>query len=312
MDAPARPRSSWFRSTDQTDPPEIPVSRFYAQKIQSAALGFFAPLMIPIFFQLALGFFFPLPLIASPVVAAVMWTIPDSSVRTRARQAEREFTRFVTVYLELVAVALLGNTTAGQRLTSAASVSDSWVFRRIRREYQLADLTRTSKWDALERLGDTIGVPALIDMSRMMRMAEARVGVRNQLRAACDKLRAQLAADDTAMAERVTSRMDIPVMLTLAPILAIVITRPLCNWSLSNRKRRTKVNKITTGLLRRYARADAGLRERFQRLLEDPEAGIEQFQTWTAIIAVGGAVLALAILGLITAWATGYIGKLPG
>jgi hypothetical protein len=71
------------------------------------------------------------------------------------------------------------------------------------------------------------------------------------------------------------------------------------------------VNKITTGLLRRYARADAGLRERFQRLLEDPESGIEQ-STWTAIIAVGGAVLALAILGLITAWATGYIGKLPG
>lgn len=211
----------------QLDLLEIPVSRFYAQKIQYAALGFFAPLMIPIFFQLALGFFFPLPLIASPVLAAVMWTIPDSSVRTRARQAQREFTRFVTVYLELVAVALLGNTTADSALTSAASVSDSWVFRRIRREYQLADLTRTSKWDALERLGDTIGVPALIDMSRMMRMAEARVGVRNQLRAACDKLRAQLAADDTAMAERVTSRMDIPVMLTLAPILAIVITPTL-------------------------------------------------------------------------------------
>jgi hypothetical protein len=211
----------------QLDLLEIPVSRFYAQKIQYAALGFFAPLMIPVFFQLALGFFFPLPLIASPVLAAVMWTIPDSSVRTRARQAQREFTRFVTVYLELVAVALLGNTTADSALTSAASVSDSWVFRRIRREYQLADLTRTSKWDALERLGDTIGVPALIDMSRMMRMAEARVGVRNQLRAACDKLRAQLAADDTAMAERVTSRMDIPVMLTLAPILAIVITPTL-------------------------------------------------------------------------------------
>jgi hypothetical protein len=211
----------------QLDLLEIPVSRFYAQKIQYAALGFFAPLMIPVFFQLALGFFFPLPLIASPVLAAVMWTIPDSSVRTRARQAQREFTRFVTVYLELVAVALLGNTTADSALTSAASVSDSWVFRRIRREYQLADLTRTSKWDALERLGDTIGVPALIDMSRMMRMAEARVGVRDQLRAACDKLRAQLAADDTAMAERVTSRMDIPVMLTLAPILAIVITPTL-------------------------------------------------------------------------------------
>jgi hypothetical protein len=71
------------------------------------------------------------------------------------------------------------------------------------------------------------------------------------------------------------------------------------------------VNVFIAALLRGYARADAGLRERFRRLREDPESGIEQ-STWTAIIAVGGAVLALAILGLITAWATGYIGKLPG
>lgn len=212
---------------EQLDLLEIPVNRFYAQKIQYAALGFFTPLFIPILFQLALGFFFPLPLIVSPVLAAIMWSIPDSTVRTRAKDAQREFSRFVTVYLELVAVALLGNTTADSALASAASVSDSWVFARIRREYQLADLTRTSKWDALNRLGTSIDVPALIDMSRMMRIAEARVGLRDQLRAACDKLRAQIAADDIAAAQRVTSLMDIPVMLTLAPILAIVITPTL-------------------------------------------------------------------------------------
>jgi hypothetical protein len=206
---------------------QIPVSRFYAQKLQYAALGFATPLVIPILFQLALGFFFPLPLILSPVLAGIMWTIPDSTVRARAKLAQREFTRFVTVYLELVAVALLGNTTADSALASAASVSDSWVFARIRREYQLADLTRTSNWDALDRLGTTIGVPALSEMSRMMRMAEARVGLRDQLRAACNKMRAQLAADDQAAAERVTSWMDVPVMLTLAPILAIVITPTL-------------------------------------------------------------------------------------
>ncbi|WP_308465221.1 hypothetical protein [Rathayibacter soli] len=211
----------------QLDLLEIPVSRFYAQKLQYAALGFAAPLLIPILFQLTLGFFFPLPLVVSPVLAAVMWMIPDSTVRTRAKQAQREFTRFVTVYLELVAVALLGNTTADSALASAATVSDSWAFVRIRREYQLADLTRTSKWDALDRLGVTIGVPALTEMSRTMRLADARIGLRDQLRAACDKLRAQLAADDTAAAERVTSRMDVPVMLTLAPILAIVITPTL-------------------------------------------------------------------------------------
>jgi hypothetical protein len=206
---------------------EIPVSRFYAQKLQLATIGFAAPVLLPIFFQLVLGYFFALPLILSPVLAAIMWTIPDSTVRTKAKDARREFTRFVTVYLELVAVALLGDTTTDSALTSAAGVSESWVFRRIRREYRVADLTRVTKWDALEHLGVAVEVPALVDMSRMLRLSEARVGLRDQLRAACRTLRAQVAADDKDAAQRLTSRMDLPVMCCLLPILALAITPTL-------------------------------------------------------------------------------------
>lgn len=71
------------------------------------------------------------------------------------------------------------------------------------------------------------------------------------------------------------------------------------------------MNKITTWLSGRYSRVDAALHQRLQKLLENPEAGLEQ-STWTAIITVGGAILALTIIGLITAWATGYLAKLPG
>jgi hypothetical protein len=211
----------------QLDLLDIPVSRFYAQKLQLAAIGFVAPIIVPIFFQLALGYFFALPVLLCPVLAAIMWTVPDGTVRSKAKDAQREFTRFVAVYLELVAVALLGDTTTDSALTSAAGVSDSWVFRRIRREYRLADLTRVSKWDALERLGSAVEVPALVDMSRMLRLSEARVGLRDQLRAACRKLRAQVAADDKDAAQRLTSRMDLPVMCCLLPILAIAIVPTL-------------------------------------------------------------------------------------
>ena len=211
----------------QLDLLDIPVSKFYAQKIQLATIGFIAPIILPIVFQLVLGYFFALPLLLCPLLAAVMWTIPDSTVRSKAKDAQREFTRFVTVYLELVAVALLGDTTADSALTSAAAVSETWVFRRIRREYRMADLTRVSKWDALERLGTAVDVPALVDMSRMLRLSEARVGLRDQLRAACRKLRAQVAADDKDAAQRLTSRMDLPVLCCLLPILAITIVPTL-------------------------------------------------------------------------------------
>ncbi|WP_435740094.1 hypothetical protein [Clavibacter nebraskensis] len=209
--------------TKELDLLEIPVSTFYARKLQLAAIGFIGPLLLPIVFQLTLGFFFPLPLLLSPVLALVMWLWPDATVRAKARQARREFTRFVTVYLELVAVTLLGTTTPDSALSKAASLSDAWAFRRIRREYQIAELTRVSKWDALDRLGEQLDVPALTDMARMMRLGEARVGLRDQLRAACDKLRAKVAADDFDAAERATSAMTAPVVATLVPILALVL-----------------------------------------------------------------------------------------
>lgn len=207
--------------TKELDLLEIPVGQFYADKLKLALIGFFTPVIIPAVLQL-IGVTFLLPLVFCPILAFVLWTVPDSSARTKAKEARREFTRFTTVYLQLVAVALLGNTTADSALSSAASVSDSWVFRRIRREYQVADLTRTTKWDALERLGSQIGVPPLVDMARTMRLSEARVGLRDQLLAGCDMLRAQVAADDKAAAERITGRMQFPVIATLIPILLIM------------------------------------------------------------------------------------------
>lgn len=207
----------------QLDLLDITVSKFYAQKLQLAAIGFSAPLILPILFQLLLGEFIAFPFLLSPILAAIMWLLPDSTIRSKAKDAQREFTRFVTVYLELVAVALLGDTTTDSALTSAASMSDSWVFQRIRREYRVAELTRVSKWDALEHLGTTVDVPGLVDMSRLLRLSEARIGLRDQLRAACRTLRAQNAADDKDHAERLTSRMDIPVLCCLIPILALTL-----------------------------------------------------------------------------------------
>ena len=205
---------------------EIPVARFYARKVQYALLGFACVVSAPLLVQLVTGNSFLLPMVLAPVVAFVMWLVPDSQVAARARAARREFTRFVGAYLQLVAVALLGNTTADAALRDAASVSDSWVFQRIRREYAAAELTRTSKWDALERLGAQLEIPSLADLGRTMRLAEARVGLRDQLLASSEKLRTIVAGDDRDAAQRVTKKIELPVFLTLIPILAIVMIPP--------------------------------------------------------------------------------------
>jgi hypothetical protein len=97
------------------------------------------------------------------------------------------------------------------------------VFERIRREYRIAETIRSSKWQALERLGETVGVPALGEMARVMRLSEAQVSVRDQLRAACDKLRAQVVTDDAVQAQRVSNLMQAPIFLTIFPIMALVL-----------------------------------------------------------------------------------------
>lgn len=202
---------------------EISPADFYARKAILALVGLLAPAVAAALMTLALGVPVVLPLLAAPLVAAVCWLQPDLQVRAMAAARRREFTRFVTTYLELVAVALLGTTTADTALATAATVSDSWTFTRIRAEYQIADATRTTKWEALERLSATVGVPALGEMARVMRLSEAHMPIRDQLRAACDKLRAQSVTDDAITAERTSARMQAPIVATILPVLALVL-----------------------------------------------------------------------------------------
>lgn len=217
------PRLPLFTApTAELDLLDISTTRFYAAKIRYALIGFSLPLFLPVLFQLITGQPFLLPLVLSPILAIVFWVMPDAQVRSSAKKARREFTRFITVYLQLVAVSLLGVITVDNALKSAASVSDSWVFRRIRREYEAAELTRTSKWDALENLGRSVGIPAMVDMSRTLKLSEARVGLRDQLVASHDMLRAQVLADDRADAERGTARMAGPAYAAMAPILLLL------------------------------------------------------------------------------------------
>lgn len=209
--------------TNALDLLEIPPGDLALQKAILAVAGMMAPALLSGLLGAVLGQPVLLPLVLCPLLAAVFWLTPDLRVRAMAAARRREFTRFVATYLELVAVALLGNTTADAALASAATVSDAWAFARIRREYQIADATRTTKWVALERLSDTLGVPALGEVARIMRLSEAHVSVRDQLRAACDKLRLTVVNDDAIDAQRVSNQMQVPIVLTILPVLALVL-----------------------------------------------------------------------------------------
>ena len=203
---------------------EIPVTTYYAEKAIYAAAGLLLPTIISLPLQLTGSPSLVLPAILGPFAAVIAWFCPDQRIKAKAKAARREFTRFTTVYLELVAVALLGSTNADRALADATTLSSSWVFARIRREYAFADLTGATKWEALDRLSQAVEVPALGDMARTMRLTEASIPVRTQLRAACTKLRKQLAADDAIAAAAVTNLLNAPLLCTLIPIFVLLLT----------------------------------------------------------------------------------------
>lgn len=57
-------------------------------------------------------------------------------------------------------------------------------------------------------------------------------------------------------------------------------------------------------------KAQKRLQDAADRLQEDPESGAIDDVPWKAILTIGGGILAVTILGLVTAWSTGYFERL--
>jgi hypothetical protein len=70
---------------------------------------------------------------------------------------------------------------------------------------------------------------------------------------------------------------------------------------------------LTTLTIRAATRIDrwrADIATRYQRLMEEPEAGVEQIP-WTMIMMIGGAVIAVGIVTAIVAFVHAQLAQLP-
>ena len=70
------------------------------------------------------------------------------------------------------------------------------------------------------------------------------------------------------------------------------------------------MNNLTQRLMNIILRVFTVIRARIDRLISEPEAGIDS-STEKAIYIVGGVVLGLTVIGLVTAFVNGYLAKLP-
>ena len=159
-------------------------------------LGFGAPLLITALGALAGRPTGSLPLLACLVLGAAMAALPTVRLRSRAAQARRDFRHVVGSFLDLVSMSLGAGRGVPEALDAASTLSDDPAMARIRDALAAARLRGETPWAAMGRLGTTLRIDALRDLSAALALvAEDGAKIRESLSARATSMRRRELAD---------------------------------------------------------------------------------------------------------------------
>jgi Flp pilus assembly protein TadB len=220
------PAGAWARTpTRELALLRIPVARFYGEKVLYAVVGLcLPPLLTALFYLLDLRLPVVIPVLATVVLAAVMFWLPDVNVRDDAKKARAEFARALGAYIDLVALERHSGSGTRQAMEVAADVGDSWVFRRLGEELARSRWSGLPPWEALHALSTELGLPELADLADIMRLSgQEGAQVYSNLRARSAGMRAAMLNAELAKANEIGERMSIPMSILGVIFLAMLI-----------------------------------------------------------------------------------------
>lgn len=208
---------------------QIPIARFYGEKLIFAGLGLvLVPLLAYFFSIIGLGLPVAVPAIASIGLAAVMFFLPNYNAVDDAKKARVEFERALGAYIDLVALERNGGSGARQAMEAAAGVGGSWVFVRLSEELSRSRWSGLPPWDALHALADELGLPALDDLADIMRLSgEEGAAVYATLRARSAAMRSAMLNHELTEANAVAEKMSIPASMLGVVFMALLVAPSL-------------------------------------------------------------------------------------
>jgi len=163
------------------------------------------------------------PLWAGLALAATAGLGADAVVRAQAVRRRRDVRYALSAFLDLVVVSLAGGSGVDGALTDATSVGNGWAFTQIRRALEIAQLSRTTAWATLGRLGEELDVPELVEFAAAVGLAGTEgAKVRASLAAKAAALRAHELSEAEGEAASATERMSLPVVLLFAGFLIFI------------------------------------------------------------------------------------------
>ncbi|VVJ22716.1 Uncharacterised protein [Amycolatopsis camponoti] len=163
------------------------------------------------------------PLLVGLVLAGLGFLIPDLDVRAKATRLRREFRAALSAFLDLVGITLAGGAGVEAALTDAAAVGTGPAFGKIRRALRAAQLTRTTPWETLRRLGEELGIAELAELAASISLAGTEgARVRASLTAKAQALRTHQVTDAETDAHSATERMALPTTLLFLGFLGFI------------------------------------------------------------------------------------------
>ena len=157
-------------------------------------------------------------------VAAAMLSVRDlHAAATRARQ---QFTRALSMYLDLVAMSMEAGQGHAQALPAVARIGTDKTFVEIRTVIELAPSKGIAAWEALGQLGERYRIPELISLRASIELAQddgARI--KESLIARAETMRAARLAAEVEHANKATESMK-QLNLVAAMLAAFYIAGP--------------------------------------------------------------------------------------
>ncbi|MFD9735709.1 type II secretion system F family protein [Umezawaea sp. NPDC059074] len=200
------------------------ISRHLAEKATFALAGILLPVSVE--FMLVLidaGLAWQVPAASSVALGALGFVLPDLKVRRQAARRRAVFRHALSAYLNLIRVLLAGGAGVDGALSDAVGVGQGWAFSRIRQALLTAQVTRTTPWSTLGRLGGELGITQLAELAASLSLAGTEgARLRASLAAKATALRTLELTDAEGEAQSATERMSLPVVVLFGGFLVFI------------------------------------------------------------------------------------------
>lgn len=203
----------------------MPLRAYYGEKVSAVLVVLVGIPVVGGLYSARTGLPLAVPALATVMVAALAWLLPDRRIAKTATRARTEFRRALSAYIDLIA---LGRAAGGigtrQAMETSAGLGRSWPFERISAVVVRSRYSGVPPWDALADMATQQGLPDLDDLADTLRLAgEEGAQIVPTLRARSSALRNAITTADRADVNARSDSLMLPTLVMAAAFIGVVV-----------------------------------------------------------------------------------------